>query len=68
MKKRHMFIALGNQDTRFSTSDKHFGSNPAKTLEDHLKNIAEFLNGYVSDSVEFRLDMDRKIVKVLTNK
>lgn len=65
MKKRHMFITLENDITRFRTSDNSWGANPAKTLEDHLRNMAEFLNGYTSNTVEIRLDIDKKSVKVV---
>lgn len=62
MNKRHMFITVENSATRFRTSDNCAGANPAKTIEDHFRNITEFLNGYTSNTVEFRLDIDKRFV------
>ena len=60
-----MFITLGNSTTSFRTSDNSWGANPAKTLEDHLRNMAEFLNGYTSNTVEIRLDTVKKTARVV---
>jgi len=64
MNRGHMFITLKEGGTYFRIGKEGWGANPAKDLEEHLKNISYFVNTFKPESIEFRIDIEQKDVSL----